>query len=375
MLPLTLLALAAAAPPPPASPPLPPSAPPQNCEAGTFLAKSEAGLRLALQCGMQSGHANIILPAHTTINLTSALKVGSLSAEANSSLELPVINISGSGGAAIDAQGLSGVLVAIRVSLYVRGLRIANGNRGCVNLHHALARFEDVSVEGCSSPDDGGGFFIQHSDVAFERVHIRHCAAALNGGGVFLSGEDSFDSSLVALHSSIANCSAGYGSYVDEADGGGLAAESSALFMAHTNITECRVYALTDSEGGGVSLTSTYSRLKSVKIARCSAWGRDRYGSRRYGVGAAGGLFVKSAAGDRMNFSRANVSHSYWLEVPPFTELRDELSEIPWGELVSDVGSWRPAEEPWLLDAYDLEVVDCAAEGFYATGGCIGVLV
>ena len=39
----------------------------------------------------------------------------------------------------------------------------------------------------------------------------------------------------------------------------------------------------------------------------------------------------------------------------------------------SDVGSWRAAEEPWLLDAYDLEVVDCAAEGLYAYGGCISV--
>ena len=369
MLPLTLLSLAAAAPPPPASPPLPPSAPPQNCEAGTFLAKSEAGLRLALQCGMQSGHANIILPAHTTINLTSALKVGSLSAEANLSLELPVINISGSGGAAIDAQGLSGVLVAIRVSLYVRGLRIANGNRGCVHLHHALARFEDVSVEGCTSPDDGGGFFIQHSDVAFERVHIRHCAAALRGGGVFLSG------SLVALHSSIAHCSAGSfeeSARLGGADAGGglMAAEYSSLFMAHTNITDCRVHSRTNSYGGGACLTSTYSRFKSVKIARCSARSPD-------GVVAGGGLLVQSIAGDRMNFSRANVSHSYWLEVRPFSdELRDDLSGISWRELAndSDVGSWRAAEAPWLLDAYDLEMVDCAAEGLYAYGGCIGVL-
>ena len=82
---------------------------------------------------------------------------------------------------------------------------------------------------------------------------------------------------------------------------------------------------------------------------------------------------VASLAGDRMNF---NVSrHSYWLEVPPFTELRDDLSGISWRELAndSDVGSWRAAEEPWLLDGYDLEVVDCAAEGLVAYGGCIGV--
>ena len=79
-----------------------------------------------------------------------------------------------------------------------------------------------------------------------------------------------------------------------------------------------------------------------------------------------------------MNFLRANVSrHSYWLEVPPFTdELRDDLSGISWRELAndSDVGSWRAAEEPWLLDAYDLEAVDCAAEGLYAYGGCIKCL-
>ena len=360
MLPLALLVLGT--PPPSASPPLPP----QNC-ATSFIASSEAGLRLALQCGMQFGRASIRIPEDTTINLTG---YPLLAAEqsASLSLELPVINIAGGGGAAIDAQGLSSVLVASRVSLYVRGLRIANGNRSCVKLHHALARFEDVSVEGCTSPDHGGGFFIHHSNVAFERVHIRHCAAALNGGGVFLSGEDSFDSSLVALHSSIANCSAGY-SYVDEAYGGCLAAESSALFMAHTNITECRGGSAGGGVGGGVSLTSTYSRLKSVKIARCSA------GAATAGIGGGfgGGLFVGSTAGDRMNFSRANVSHSYWLEVSPFTELRGDLSDIPWRELVSDVGSWRAAEEPWLLDAYDLEVVDCAAEGLVAYGGCIGV--
>ena len=385
MLPLALLSLAAAAPPPPVSPPLPPSAPLQNCtivssddgdatdgegslvqiidEAGTFLAESEAGLRVALQCGLQSGRANIRIPAQTTINLTSALEVdGSRAAEA----ELPVINISGGGGAAIDAQGRSGVLFASRVSLYVRGLRIANGNQGCVRLYRTLARFEDVSVEGCRTPGNGGGFFIEHSQVAFERVLIRHCVAAQNGGGVVLTGSGS----LVALHSSIAHCSAG--SYEESAlfyfGGGGLAAEHSALFMAHTNITDCRVHSRTNSYGGGAYLTSTYSRFKSVKIGRCSARSPD-------GTAAAGGLYVESSAGDRMNFLRANVSrHSYWREVPPFTdELRDDLSGISWRELAndSDVGSWRAAEEPWLLDAYDLEVVGCAAEGLSAYGGCI----
>ena len=239
------------------------------------VVSSESALRAALAGGQLSRCINVTLPAGVHIHLSGGPL--QLEGDVGSGLSAGVSRSSGrasnysvaiaSAGATIDAGGLSQLLVARGVSLFVSGLRLVNGFGGCVEIVETLAHFQDVHIENCFlelAPSSrllpegsslgrwadgllpegsslgrwadgasnelssssrarhrgGGGLYATRSVVALESVNIVSCQVVLRqsedsaceegglcqarGGGLLVEG----NSALLAVGLNVFNCSA-----------------------------------------------------------------------------------------------------------------------------------------------------------------------